>query len=313
MKKLYNAIIVVATLVSTTASMYGADCAVPLTVAQMPQYEEVPAKVMSALEENLRRIVTSSGAMTGTEDTPFFISGRFSHSMDETLPGPPRQFSLNTTLTIYIGNAESQTLFGSCELELSGVGHSKQQAFVNAMRYVNSKNKEVKTLLAAASDKVIAYYDANASQILAKARKAAATQNYEEALYYAFSIPECCRAYGKAVEEGLRYYKQYIDADGRKIFERARALWSAQQDAQGAKDALAMLVHIPVGSSVYPEAEKLAAEIHAVVKDDKKFETRRKYEDAVDLRKAEIGAAREVGVAWGRGQQPKTTNIAWIK
>ena len=49
------------------------------------------------------------------------------------------------------------------------------------------------------------------------------------------------------------------------------------------------------------------------VKSDRDFEYRQKYNDQIDLERRRIEAARAVGVAWGNGQKPTTTNIAWIR
>lgn len=292
---------------------YADNCAVPLTVTTMEQTDDVSSAALDHLSNRLSSIMSSNGTVTGISDTRFFIAGKFSHISDDVLAGPPKQYSVHSDLTIYVGDADSETLFGSTTLDLRGVGNSKQRALINAMRIVNENNPKLKKLLEQASEKVIAYYDANSSQILAKAKKAAAVQNYDEALYYAFSIPECCKSYGKAVNDGLEYYQQYINVNGRKLYEQARAYWTAQPNAEGASQALPILLQIPVGSSVYPEAEKLVKEISEVVKDDKYFEERKKYQDAVDIKKMQIQSAKEIGVAWGKGQQPKTTNIAWIR
>ena len=39
----------------------------------------------------------------------------------------------------------------------------------------------------------------------------------------------------------------------------------------------------------------------------------KKYQDSVDVEKERINAMREVGVAYGRGQQPTTTNIGFLR
>ena len=46
--------------------------------------------------------------------------------------------------------------------------------------------------------------------------------------------------------------------------------------------------------------------------DDWKFEMKQ-YQDGIDLEKQRINAMREVGVAFGKGQQPTTTNIGFLK
>ena len=41
-------------------------------------------------------------------------------------------------------------------------------------------------------------------------------------------------------------------------------------------------------------------------------ENREKYKDEAGLKKQRIEAARAIGVAFGNGQQPVTTNITWL-
>ena len=57
----------------------------------------------------------------------------------------------------------------------------------------------------------------------------------------------------------------------------------------------------------------LYKEVKAKVKDDWDFQMRQKYNDQIEIRKQIIEAARAVGTAYGKGQQPKTTNILWMK
>ena len=47
--------------------------------------------------------------------------------------------------------------------------------------------------------------------------------------------------------------------------------------------------------------------------DDIDLEMRDKYHDQIQLEKDRISAARAVGVAFGNGQKPTTTNVMWLK
>ena len=59
--------------------------------------------------------------------------------------------------------------------------------------------------------------------------------------------------------------------------------------------------------------QKLMNEIKSVVKENWDFEHKQKYKDEIELRRALIEAARAVGVAYGNGQQPTTTNLMWLR
>ena len=57
----------------------------------------------------------------------------------------------------------------------------------------------------------------------------------------------------------------------------------------------------------------LYKEIKGQLRADIDFETREKYRDSVKLEKQKIDAMRQVGVAYGRGQKAKTTNLMWVR
>lgn len=73
------------------------------------------------------------------------------------------------------------------------------------------------------------------------------------------------------------------------------------------------LAGIDPSSSAYSGAQALVKEMGKTVKSDRDFELRDKYHDKVALEKSRIEAARAVGVAFGNGQKPTTTNLMWLK
>ena len=62
-----------------------------------------------------------------------------------------------------------------------------------------------------------------------------------------------------------------------------------------------------------PMAGKLMKEVKSQVRSDIDFEMREKYHDQIKLEKDRIAAARAVGVAFGNGQKPTTTNLMWLR
>ena len=82
--------------------------------------------------------------------------------------------------------------------------------------------------------------------------------------------------------------------------------------AEGASKAFDWLVFIEPGSSCEGEAKALYNEVKQKVTSDWDFENREKYKDEAGLKKQRIEAARAIGVAFGNGQQPVTTNITWL-
>lgn len=290
-----------------------AECEINLAVMEAPQTDEVPEATLSYLSTRLTQIATAEGVTTDPGMGQFFLAGKFSHVLEDVVPGPPAQTALHTMLTLYIGDVNSQTVYATTVLDLRGVGNSSQRAFINALRGLSARNSAVSGFIRKGKQKVADYYDAHYPQIFERAKRAAAMHNYDEALWNLASIPECCRGYGQAMELVDRYFQQYINQEGTRLLAAADAAWSAHPDSDGAEKALSYLLAIDPESSAYPQAQRLADEIKKSVKSDRDFELRTKYNDAVDLERRRIQAAKEVGVAFGNGQKQKTTNLMWLK
>lgn len=300
-------------ILSFSALMASAECTVNLAVVSAPQDENVPQATINYMNNRLSQIVNKKGITVDAGMGQFFIAGKFNHILEDVLPGPPVQTALHTTLTLYIGDMNSKTVYASTSIDLRGVGTSDQRAFINAMRGLNDNNSSVASFIEAGKRKVIAYYDSNYPQIIQRADRYAASHDYEAALWQLSFIPECCAGYNAAMASTKKYFQLFIDQQGEALLNQAYACWAANPNEDGAVDAFGYLTQIDPASASYKRAMALAKEIKASVKSDRDFELHDKYKDSVDIEKSKIQAAREVGVAYGRGQQPTTTNLMWLK
>lgn len=309
MKSIFKYIACGAFLLSGIAA--SAQCSVNLTVINAEQDENVPEATLNFLNNRLTQIVTKNGVSTDPGMGQFFIAGKFNHILEDMVPGPPAQTVLHTTLTLIIGDLNAKTVYASTSLDLRGVGNSDQRAFINALRGLNANNNSIASFIEAGKRKVIDYYDKNYPQIIKRADRYAANHDYEAALWQLAFIPECCKGYDAAMASTLKYFQAYIDQQGEALYNQAYACWAANPNEDGAADAFGYLMQIDPSSAAYKKALALAKEIKNTVKSDRDFEIRDKYKDSIDIEKSKIQAAREVGVAYGRGQQPTTTNMLW--
>ena len=92
----------------------------------------------------------------------------------------------------------------------------------------------------------------------------------------------------------------------------ARTAWFSKQSAEGAEEAGRYLSQILPDAGCYQDAVKLYEEIKSRVDEDLRFEMK-KYDDAVNLESKRIEAMKQIGVAYGKGQQPSTTNILGLR
>lgn len=300
-------------LIGVVAFCAGAECMVPLSVIASPKGDAVPEECQEALESRLTSAVAATGVAVADPSNRFFIAGRFNHLNTGTLVGPPIQYTMSSQLTLYIGDLMSQTIFATETLAVKGSGASEKKAFLNAIRLLSGKSPQLLALIDKGRDRIISYYDENGAQLLTQAEKVFKLGNFEEALFISCQIPECSRSYADALPLIERYYQAYADEEGRKLYEAALGNWSMSPNVDGANKAFAELAEIPVASSYRPKAENLVAEMKTKLKDDEHFQTRTLYADDLNLQKQELEVARQVGVAYGNGQQPQTTNLNWIR
>lgn len=289
------------------------NCEIQMMVSPVQQGDEVTDGFNNMLMTRLTNVITQKGVAADPYFNQFFITGKFTHFYKETLPGPPMQTAMHSTLTLYIGDAINQQVYATESFEVRGVGNSLERALLNAMTQINGKNQKIEALIDKGKKKILDYYNNNYETLLKKAQAAAAVNEYGEALYYIASIPECCEGYAQAYAMLNQVFTEKLTREGKQLLQLAQAVYFADRSANGAAKALQYLAMIDPSSPVQGEAMKLAQEIKEQTKSDYDFETRQKYRDAVSLEKDRIAAARAVGVAWGNGQKAQTTNLMFVR
>ena len=265
------------------------------------------------LNSRLATAITSDGIIASMPYGQFFITAKFNHVTEGVVQGPPMQKAIHTSLTLIIGDMDGRQIYSAKTFDLKGVGTSSQRALINCLRSVNVRNQDFELFINTGRDKILNYYNKNYVSILAKAKKAADMKRYEEALYYACYIPECCIGYNDAYKCIMSIMQSYRDNDSETLYNKAYIAWSSSPNSEGARTASLYLSLIEPSSSVYSKSQQLATDIHKTIRCDYIFETRDKYNDSLALKKAYIDAARNIGVAYGCGQKETTTNLFWIK
>ena len=288
-------------------------CALRIMAVPVQQGEPVSTEISDMLMAQLETALSLNGMVVNGDYSQFFITGKFTNFIKDVTSTVPAKTTVNTLLTLSIGDLASQTIYASQSFELRGVGESDTRAFMMALRKLNRNNKDLTAFATKGKKQIVDYFDRNYKSIISKASRASSLRHYEEALYYITSIPECSKGYAEAAPVTERIFKLYIDYTGKKLLAEARAAWAASPDSAGAEKAFASLIQIDFESSAYPDAEALAREISKITQRNWDFENREKYNNEIELRRSTIEAARAVGVAYGSHQQPTTTNIMWMR
>ncbi|MDR2919184.1 MAG: hypothetical protein LBV72_07465 [Tannerella sp.] len=295
-----------------THAVKAQECEIPLMVVITDQVDELPEGADSYLENKMRQIAVSNGLAAGPEFTQFAITPKIHLVEKEILPGPPRNFVYSMDVTLYIADFWGEKVFASTTVNVKGVGSNETKAYTDGLKKINANNKDIQAFVSTAKDKIVDYYDNHYPDIIKKAQSMAGMKNYDEALFQLMAVPSCSKGYDAALKASAVVYQQYVDHLCDQNLNRAKMAWAAQQNAYGAEEAGEYLTYIYPDAKCYGEATKLYKEIKGKVLDDWKF-VMKMYNDAVSLEKQRINAWKEVGVAYGRGQKPRTTNVFWVR
>lgn len=289
------------------------DCDIHLMAIEANPDGEMPEAAGEYLFNRLCTAVTGDGISATGQYAQFFIAAKALPLYEQAVTGAPVKTALTLSLNLYIGDYWGEKVFDRMSLEIRGVGESRERAYLNAFRSLNKNNQQVANFLEKGKQRIIAYYDAEYNNIIREAQRESALRNYERALFLLGAVPVCCNGYDAVADELVKTYHEYIDYNCDRLLMQARNAWAVHPDQRGAAEAARILNQLEPDAACYGDAMDLYREIKNKMKDDWNFEMREKYKDSIELRKQTIEAARAVGVAFGEGQQPQTTNLMWMR
>jgi hypothetical protein len=298
-------------MVATTASAQ--ECVMPISIQLDEDFTNVPTAATTVLYQSLNRMLTENGLTSEGLTTPFILTAHCDVLDKSNIPGPPIQTVYNLGITFYMADTYNKKKFGTAYITLDGVGTGEVKSYINAFRHITANNREIQNLIKRGKANMMKYYDTQYPNIIKEAKRLESVHQFEEALVQVMAIPLCSKGGDAASKYALQLYMKYLDRLNLYLLNQARALWAANQDQATAYEVCSMLAQIDPDSKCYGDAAKLMKEVKAQVRSDIDLEMRVKYKDEIDLEKARIAAARAVGVAFGNGQKPTTTNIAWLR
>ena len=319
-----------------TQNVVAQNCDLDIGYASVSQGERVPRSIDKKLQSKIMSLLSREGLSSSDPNSRFFVTARFDHGYAEIVPsGTGNNYMIVTDLTLFFGDNKTQKIFASTVLSLKGLGDTEERAYTKCLNSLNINNPELKSFVREGRTKIMEYYDSNYSSILSQAKSAMANRNYDEALYYSTSIPECCVGFSEAQQFTLKCYGNLRNYDSANLLSKAKSAWAASPDADGAEEASRYLNQIDPDSSSASAAKALMEEMTRVTKKQWEFENVQKYKDELALRKqsmateAEIRkqriaanadvektrlrAARDVAVAYAKSRPRVVHHYNWIR
>lgn len=284
-----------------------------MSVIVPEQQDPLPAGAETYLVNKLTQVAINNGIAAGKDFGRFFIAANIGMATKDILPGPPTQISQNMEITLYIADYFDQKIYSSTTIKATGVGTNEAKSFINALQNLPVKSPQLNQFVTEGKDKILAYYRQQGDLIIQQAKTLAAQRKYEEAFFLLTAIPDAVRdVYERAMDATLEIYQSYVDYLCEVNLAKARAAWAAHQNSEGAEAAGVFLSQIYPDAKCHAEAMELYTEIRDKVLADWQFEMK-KWQDGIDLESQRIEAMRQIGVAYGNGQQPTTYGIGWLR
>ena len=298
-------IFLIAFVVNMALTAYAQNNGIQLYLYAPNQVEKIPEASMEYLLNNLSTAVTADGLAAQNEYmTQFVLMPKVNVASKNVITNTQTQVVLNIDISLQVVDGMSGTLYASSIVNVKGVGTNETKAYNSAFRSINKKQQQIVVLVKTAKQKILSYYEAEADNIIKKANLLAAKNNYEEAFYLLSMIPSQCSKFDASVSTGLTLWEKFKNYSCNTNLAKAEAVWVPGQDYNAAIKAGEYLSQILPDSECYGKAKQLYSEIKKKVGDLWKFEMKQ-YDTESELKKAKIQAFQAIGVAYGKGQQPK--------
>ncbi len=278
------------------------------------QIEAIPEISSANLQNKLNQIIVANGF--GDElNQRFVLAANIQVLTKDITPTAPPMHAVTLEVNLYIGDGITGTLFSQTAVTIKGVGETQTKAYLNAFKNFSVKNPAYQTFLEAGKKKIIAYYNSHCEAIFKDAQVQSAAGNYEAAISILSTVPFASTdCYNKANTLILQAYKSMIDRDCKAKLAQAKGIWVAGLNGDAAVRAAAeigsILSTISADAACFGEVNAFFNQVGNRIREIDAREWNYILQDQ-KLEGERIRAARDVGVAFGQGQQPTTYNVRW--
>jgi hypothetical protein len=263
----------------------------------------------SNLLNKLNQIATKNGMGASVLNNRFIITANVVVQTKDITPTAPPMHAYTLDITLYIGDGIDGTLFSNTTVSLKGVGETETKAYFNALKNLKVDDAKYQNFIDIGKKRIVEYYNSKCDFILKSAQTAAAQNNYDDAIYQLTQVPEVCKeCYNKCMDAVGPLVQKQLDRDCASKLTQATTLWNANMDVYTANQVSEILSTIDPQANCFKDVKALSTKIEARVKelDSREWKmTLKAQQDEVDIQKATIKAARDIGVAYGNNQ-PKT-------
>jgi hypothetical protein len=275
------------------------------------QIEGLPASAERMLANKMSQIASANGLGGSARNARFIITPNVAVISKDITPTAPPMHAYTLEVTLYIGDGIDGTKFSSTSMEVKGVGTNETKAYMAALKRINPKNADIQSFVEQGKSRIVEYYNSRCDFIIKESEALESQQQFDEAIYKLTSVPEVCKeCFEKCMDAVAPIYQKQIDRECEMQLAKAQNAWSSGQNIQAADEAAGYLAGIEPAATCFSKATALSKTIAARVKELDKREWNfklKEQQDEVNISKATIAAARDIGVAYGNNQPKSVT------
>ena len=193
MKKNFLLFLIILTSLQSKAQVVLDDFGRIILNAYLPNTIGIPSEAKNMLLSKLNQIASNNGMAGSVINPRFVITANVSIGTKDIIAGPPQMIAQNMDLTLFVGDAVTNTIFSNTTISLKGVGTNENKGFIEAFKMINVKQKDILACLEEGKNKIINYYATNCDFILKNAQTLVKQEQYDEAIYTLSLVPEVCK------------------------------------------------------------------------------------------------------------------------
>jgi hypothetical protein len=222
----------------------------------IPENSEAPAAAARILKTKMTQIITKNGL--SSSGNRFTMYPQIDILTKDITPSAPPMHAYTLSVTLYISDLETQTIFSSTNLTLKGVGKNEAKAYISALKMLNAKRPEVKGFVEEGKNRIIEYYNSQCDFILKEATAAAGRKEYDQAIYDLLLVPDVCKdCYMQAMDLTNEIYMQKLNNECQEMLALARVAKSNDKYDEAANHLAPILPDV----DCYADAQILLKEI----------------------------------------------------
>ena len=273
----------------------------------------IPEEAASLLKSRMQRVIAADGFADNQAPGRFALVAKCDVLEKDIAPTTPPRISQKLELSFVVVDLIENKVYGGCDMTVSGIGTNETKAFSAAFQKVSVQNRQIKTLLSEAKEKILYYYTNSCPQIQTEAKTLASTGQFDKAIFSLMSVPPVCtECYNSCQQLASEIYQQKIDTECSRMLAQAKSKWAASQSGATAIEVAEIISQIDPRSSGYPAVVEFRTSVSVKLAADAKREWEfrmKKYEDNQQFKRSIVDACRAVGVTFAKNFQLPQINF----